>query len=120
VFSVPLQLGQARFGALDVYRPQPGPLSREDLTDTLRLGAAVTQALLRLEPDGSGSLRDLTGGLEQGVEVFQASGMVSVQLDVSVEEALVRLRAHAFATDRTLREVAHDVVSRRLRLDDDR
>jgi hypothetical protein len=46
--------------------------------------------------------------------------MVSVQLDVSVDEAMARLRAHAFATDRAARDVAHDVVTRRLRMENDR
>jgi hypothetical protein len=42
--------------------------------------------------------------------------MVSVQLGVSVAEASVRLRAHAFAQGRPLAELARDVVARRLRL----
>jgi hypothetical protein len=41
---------------------------------------------------------------------------VSVQLDVAMDEAFVRLRAHAFATSRSLREVSGDVIARRLRL----
>ena len=49
-------------------------------------------------------------------EVHQATGMISVQLEVSAAEALVRLRAHAYAEGRTLRDVAADVVGRRLRL----
>ena len=38
--------------------------------------------------------------------------MVSAQLGVSVREALIRLRAHAFGNDRPLTEVAKDVVRR--------
>ena len=53
-----------------------------------------------------------------GAEVHQASGMVSVQLGVGVGEALVRLRAHAYAAEQPLREVAADVVGRRLQLDE--
>ena len=37
--------------------------------------------------------------------------MISVQLGVSLEEALVRLRAHAFAADTPLNDIAGDVVS---------
>jgi hypothetical protein len=48
--------------------------------------------------------------------VHQASGMVSEQLRVSAGEALLRLRAHAFANDRPLNAVAEDVIARRLRL----
>lgn len=52
--------------------------------------------------------------------VHQATGMVSVQLDVSMEIALLRLRAHAYASERALGDVAQDVVARRLRFDDDK
>jgi hypothetical protein len=45
--------------------------------------------------------------------------MVSVQLGVTAAIALVRLRAHAYANGRRLREVAGDVVARRMRFDPD-
>ena len=48
--------------------------------------------------------------------VHNAAGMVSVQEQISVTEALIRLRAFAFSHDRLLAEVAGDVVARRLRL----
>jgi hypothetical protein len=51
--------------------------------------------------------------------VHQATGMITVQLGVSMAVALVRLRAHAYAHDRRLRDVAADVVARRLRFDPD-
>ncbi|MFJ9610569.1 hypothetical protein ACIRS1_29925 [Kitasatospora sp. NPDC101176] len=41
--------------------------------------------------------------------------MIMVQLKVSAEEALDRLRGHAFAHGRDIDGVAHDVVRRRLR-----
>jgi hypothetical protein len=43
--------------------------------------------------------------------------MISAQLGVSLEEAFVRLRAASFAASRQLRDVAGDVVERRLRLE---
>jgi hypothetical protein len=49
--------------------------------------------------------------------VHNAAGIVSVQLGVSVTEALIRLRAYAFSHDRLLAEVAEDVIARRLRLE---
>ncbi len=58
-------------------------------------------------------------GLEVGADfhfvVHNAAGMVSVQLGISVTEALIRLRAYAFSNDRLLTDVADDVVARRLR-----
>jgi hypothetical protein len=49
--------------------------------------------------------------------VHQAAGMVAVQLGISVADALVRLRAHAYAHERPLRDLADDVVARRVRFD---
>jgi hypothetical protein len=50
--------------------------------------------------------------------VHQATGIVAAQIEVSVAQALIRLRAYAFATGRTLTVVAQDVVARRLRFDE--
>ena len=65
------------------------------------------------------------GALAEGVELdadfhyglHNAAGMVSVQVDVSVTEALVRPRAYAFGHDCPLGVVAEDVIAWRLRLD---
>jgi hypothetical protein len=52
-------------------------------------------------------------------EVHQASGMVAVQLGLAVADAEARLRAHAYAVDRSVVDVARDIVDRHLRLIDD-
>ena len=46
----------------------------------------------------------------------QAAGMVSVQCDCGVADALALIRAHAYAEDRSVESVARDIVGRRLRL----
>jgi hypothetical protein len=43
--------------------------------------------------------------------------MVMVQLGVSLAEAMVRMRAHAYAENRQLHDVAADIVARRWRFD---
>jgi AmiR/NasT family two-component response regulator len=48
--------------------------------------------------------------------VHNAAGIVSVQEDVSVTEALIRLRAHAFSNDRPINDVAQGIIARTLRL----
>jgi hypothetical protein len=53
-------------------------------------------------------------------EVHQASGMVAAQLDIPVAQALVRIRAHSFASGQPVQLVALEIIHRRLRLDDDR
>jgi hypothetical protein len=46
--------------------------------------------------------------------------MLTVQLGVNAEGAFARLRAHAYANERPLGEVARSIVERRLRFDQDR
>ena len=50
--------------------------------------------------------------IEDRAEVHQAAGMVSVQADVSLGEALVLLRARAYAAERAVVDVARDVLGR--------
>ena len=52
-------------------------------------------------------------------EIYQASGMVMAQLDCTIDEAMARLRAYAFAHDEPLQDVARQVVDRKLRFDPD-
>ena len=49
--------------------------------------------------------------------VHQATGMITIQLGTSLADALLRLRAHAYASGRTVSDIAADVVDRRLRFD---
>ena len=49
-------------------------------------------------------------------DVSQATGMLVAQLEVEPAEALVRLRAYAFAAGRSATAVACDILDRRLRL----
>jgi steroid delta-isomerase-like uncharacterized protein len=65
-------------------------------------------------PMGVGGDPDAIAG--QWAVIHQATGMVSVQLDVGMAIALVCLRSHASAAGRPLADVAADVVARRLRL----
>ncbi len=77
----------------------------------------AAQAVLVLQANATpGKLAsELGAGADFHYVVHQAAGMVAAQLGVSVRDALVRLRAHAFGNDRSLTDVARDVVDRRLR-----
>jgi hypothetical protein len=65
---------------------------------------------------GGSADEDTTGGgaIELRRDIHQATGMVLAQLDISPTDAFSRLRAHAFSTNRTVQEVARDVLARRL------
>lgn len=118
-FSVPLQVGAVLVGVLDVYRDTPGRLSPELAADLAVHGQAATAVLLLLSDSAETGEDD--GGLADLADirpvVHQAAGMVAIQLDVDLAAALLRLRAHAFGAGRSLRDLAVDVVARRVRFD---
>ena len=116
VFAFPLRIGAITLGALDLYRSAPGPLRDEEVSGALMAGEAAALALLQLETSSADAFADDTGsGAAYQLQVHQATGMVSVQAEVSIEDAFLLLRARAFSSNRPVAEVARDVVERRLR-----
>ena len=120
IFGFPLRMGGIRLGALNLYRDQPGALTDEQHADALAMADIATRAVLVMQ--SKAPLGQLADELETGADfeyiVHQASGMVAGQLGVSVGQALIRLRGYAFGNARPLRQVAEDVIARRLRFDD--
>jgi len=119
VFGFPLQVGAVRLGALNLYCDRPRPLTDSEHADALLMAGIAAQVVLVMQagaPAGQVA-SELEAGADFQYVVHQASGMVAAQLDVSVAVALIRLRAYAFGNDRTLVDVARDVVARELRFD---
>jgi GAF domain-containing protein len=120
VFGFPLRVGALRLGALNLYCDRPGPLSDDQHADALVLAEVAAQAVLMMQanaPSGTLAAELETGGDFKYV-VHQATGMVAAQLNVRVGEAFARLRGFAFANDRSVEQVAEEVVGRRLRFEE--
>ena len=117
LFAVPIGIRAATFGTLELHRREPGPLSRSQLA--LTLSSAEAAAWLVLSMWGPAAADDARPGSPPPpyrMVVHQAAGMVMVQLDVGVEEALVRLRSTAYAEGRSINDLAADLVAGRRRL----
>jgi hypothetical protein len=123
VFAFPLQIGAISVGVLLAHRATCGALSTQQVADALGLADAVTVLLVHhASPDTDGAVA-LLGAPGPGwaapatyqAQVHQATGMISVQLNVGLAEALARLRAHAYAQDRRVAEVADDILAHRVR-----
>ena len=116
VFGYPIRIGTVRLGALNLHRDRPGPLDDDQHANALVMADVTARAILTSQADAGlgGFAIDIDEDLSLWGTVHQAAGMVSVQLDIPVADALVRLRARAFCTDRLVSEVARDVVERRL------
>lgn len=123
IFAFPLQIGAIRLGTLGLFCLRPGLLDGEALDDALIVADLAALTLLDTAAGDPSFAADspLAGSLDDvGVyraEVHQATGMAMAQLGVSAQEALVRLRAHAFGAGLTVDEIAREIVARRLRMD---
>ena len=126
VFAMPVVVAGEHVGALDLFRNQPGRLEAHLMVGAVAAAELAGIPLLDLMND---DLRAAVNDPESNawaelhllsrVEVSQATGMLVAQLDIDPADALVRLRAHAYATGRSATDVARDILDRRLRLEAD-
>jgi hypothetical protein len=119
IFAFPLHVGAIRIGILDLYRDAPGSLDSAVLAEALAYADAAVLILLHLQsqmPPEGGLHPQLADPLENRAEVHQATGVVSVVAAVSLADALLLLRAHAYASQRPVLQVARDVIAGTLRI----
>jgi ANTAR domain-containing protein len=116
IFAFPLRVGAIDLGSLDVYRTQTGLLEPAVVHDAMAVADTMAWAVLqRLLADSGEDLagweRDYTDSRR---EVHQATGMILAQVGTTATGAFALLRARAFSEGRTVRQVARDVIARRL------
>jgi hypothetical protein len=88
------------------------------LAEALAFAEAATTILLHLQdrvPSGQPLHPELAEAIESRREVHQATGMITVQAGVGLAEAMLLLQAYAYSSERSLLDVAKDVVARQLR-----
>ena len=114
LFSFPLLIGLVTVGVVSLYSVVQRPPWSDDIVRTATglvdatAGPAVELAT-RSATEEAGAIVLMQAELRR--EVHQASGMLMVQLDCTIGEAMARLRAHAFARERPIDAVARDVVA---------
>ncbi len=119
MFAFPLQMGAIRLGTLELVRRRPGGLPDDERRDAALAADLGAAALLRharkaeiagheFAPDPVRSFQD----------VNVATGMLAAQLRIGLDDAFTRLRAHAYGQNRSILDVARDVLERRITLDE--
>ncbi len=121
VFAIPLQVGAAQLGVMDLYRDEPGSLSDSAMRDAYVFADVALGMLMESrDPDNEAlfeaSMDELVA---PRLVVYQAQGMVTVDMSVGLEEALLRMRAHAYAVGQSLDELAQQIVDGAVVLDRD-
>ena len=126
IFAIPVVVAGEFVGALDLFRAKPGELHVDDLAGAVAAAELAGMPLLDLiHSDLQAAVNDPDSdawaefNALSRTEVSQATGMLVAQLGVEPAEALVRLRAHAYATNRSATDVARDILDRRLYLEAD-
>lgn len=115
VFALPLRVGAIRLGVLGLYRGKPGGLSTAALAEALSFADAATVIMLHLQsqarPDADNVVGIGTHLFEDRAEVHQATGFIAERAGLSLTDALVLLRARAYASGRSVPDLARDVLS---------
>ncbi|MWA07891.1 ANTAR domain-containing protein [Streptomyces sp. BA2] len=119
VFAFPLRLGTIRLGTLVGHRGTAGPIRKEAVSYGFTISDALALFVLAYEApanEGGRTQRYSPFGDLRRAVVHQATGMVSEQLGLPLPNALVRIRAYAFAHGQPIMLVARGIVDGRVRL----
>lgn len=109
VIAAPLRLSATCFGALCAYDRTPD-IGADVAAGTEAMAEAMAQSVLNGGIPGPPA--------DEGFQpiIHQAAGMIAVYHDCAINDAEALLRAHAFAENRPVAEVASDVIEHRTRL----
>jgi hypothetical protein len=125
VFAFPVPGPQHPLGVLELYRRTPGVLDDDQLNHASSCAEAIGETIMSavpqaLSPQEASEFVEATlrqpGNPFNRTEVAVAAEMVALQLNVSAEEALARIRAHAYTKDIPMTLAAADVMTGRLTL----
>jgi hypothetical protein len=116
VFSFPLQIGLVPVAVMTAYRDHTGSLSADEYVDALTAASLSTTALMAAQSgESSGALAEVfRAGIDERAWLQRAAGMVAEREATSILEAMVRIRAYAYANGRPLGAVARDICDRKL------
>jgi hypothetical protein len=111
VHAFPLQVGAVSLGVLDVYDSRPRVLDQAEWRLALAYADLATESLLQR---GDADHRSIDPGLRTALgsraQIYQAQGMVTVDNGISLNEAMIRIRAFAYGNRRAIADVAQEIV----------
>lgn len=110
VYAFPMVVGLVEVGVVDLYATRAHALSVAQVDEAALLANSVGRRILRSALDSLDD--DVAANASPRRFVHQATGMVVAQLRVAPDDALLIIRAHAFASGRPVREVAEAIISR--------
>jgi len=113
IFAFPLVVGPLRIGAVDLYSRQPTELTATQSRQASEMAGVVSRRVLRraiMRMTHDEGVDDRPGNAFSRRVIHQATGMVLSQLDVAIDDARLVIEGHAFASNRSMMDVASDIV----------
>ncbi|PPF10299.1 transcriptional regulator [Rathayibacter sp. AY1E9] len=110
VFAFPLSIAGLSIGAVDLYSRRPTSLS-DSLLGRISASTTATALLVLAAVLRDNEVEESTNPRSRRV-VHQATGMIIARYGSTAEEAQLLLRAHAFAQQRSVVDVASGIVAR--------
>ena len=117
VVALPLRPGPAGDGAIDLFFTGSDQVTDLDVFEATAVAELVTSALSEAAVWSPGTGPEWLHGASphRRAAVWEALGMLDVELGVPASAALALLRAHAYGSDRSVDDVAADLLTGRLR-----
>ncbi|MGV9819833.1 GAF and ANTAR domain-containing protein [Nocardia xishanensis] len=115
--AMPLRLGAVRFGALDLYRANPGRVDGAMIAAGLHVADIITAHLVSAGSDCAEHAGEWLRRPLASASIHQAAGMVIAQRGVGAAEAYAILRTYAVGQRISLAEAADRVLRRSVRFD---
>lgn len=113
LFAFPMFVGHLPIGAVDMYSSTPAGLGPAQVRQAAVLADLLAKQILRLALDAVADA-PMEDRRHSRRAIHQATGIVLAQLDISPEEAQLVIQGRAFATGRSMMEVAEDVIAGRI------
>ena len=115
VVALPLHVGAVTFGVLTLSCPKPRVFDRTQMRTARRFAELATELLMdnSMSEPAVGLDPDHHAAMATHGHIYQAQGMTMVDLGVSLPDALARMRAHAYATEQDLADLATDIIAGR-------
>jgi GAF domain-containing protein len=116
VHATPLRLRGQTIGTMNLFSQHVGALNPQDIAVAQALADVATIGILQERSIRSANLlsEQLQHALDSRILIEQAKGVIAASTNLTMSEAFSALRMYARSRNRTLRDVADDVTSRRL------
>jgi len=110
--SIPLKLGSAAQGGLNLYGDQPGAFADDDQDLAVGFAAQASIVIANAQAYWAAfdSTKNLTAALDSRAVIEQAKGVLIARHGLSDDEAFTQLRRRSQDANRKLRAIAAEIV----------